>query len=284
MTNCFFVSDLHGKKDRFVKLFELIERNTPGIVFIGGDILPHFGMIMKEGNDFNFIDGFLLYQFQQLRTTLKERYPKIFLIMGNDDARNEEEYFLEGEDLGLYHYINQRVVKYGKYLIFGYSFIPPSPFQLKDWEKYDVSRYVDPGCIHPTEGFRTTEVNEDIEYASIQSDLESMTMDINLENSIFLFHSPPYDTFLDRAALDGQMIDHVPLDVHVGSIAIKRFIEERKPYITMHGHIHESCRLTGQWMEEIGQTVAFNAAHDGPELSLITFEIENPGKAKRLLL
>jgi len=40
-----------------------------------------------------------------------------------------------------------------------------------------------------------------------------------------VLHSPPYDTGLDRAALDGRSVDHAPLDVHVGSIAIRRFIE-----------------------------------------------------------
>jgi len=35
----------------------------------------------------------------------------------------------------------------------------------------------------------------------------------------------------------------------VGSIAVRRFIEERQPLLTLHGHIHESARLTGDWRE-----------------------------------
>ena len=67
---------------------------------------------------------------------------------------------------------------------------------------------------------------------------------------------PPCDTLLDRAALDEKMIDYVPPDVHVGSIAIQRFIEERQPGLTLHGHVHESARLTGQWQQRFGRTVA----------------------------
>ena len=81
--------------------------------------------------------------------------------MGNDDARIDEIILLEGEKLGLFNYANQKKIHFREYVIYGYSFIPPSPFQLKDWEKYDVSRYVDPGCVPPTEGFRTTDIDED---------------------------------------------------------------------------------------------------------------------------
>lgn len=40
---------------------------------------------------------------------------------------------------------------------------------------------------------------------------------------------------------------YAPMDVHVGSIALRRFIEARQPLLTLHGHVHESARLTGSW-------------------------------------
>jgi Icc-related predicted phosphoesterase len=99
-----------------------------------------------------------------------------------------------------------------------------------------------------------------------------------------LFHTPPYDTPLDRAALDGKSIDGVPLDVHVGSIAVRRFIDERQPLATVHGHIHESSRLTGEWKTCIGATVSINGAHDGAELALVRLDPEHPDQATRELL
>lgn len=80
------------------------------------------------------------------------------------------------------------------------------------------------------------------------------------------------------------MIDHAPLDVHVGSIAVRRLIENRQPLITLHGHIHESARLTGSWKDRIGNTHLFSAAHDGPELALVRFSPQNPENASRELL
>jgi len=162
--------------------------------------------------------------------------------------------------------------------------VPPTPFLLKDWERYDISRFVDPGCVHPTEGYRTVEPDEDIEYTTIQQHLERLWLDANFSRCVFLLDSPPYKTQLDRATLDGVMVDHVPVDVHVGSIAMQRFIKAMQPHITLHGHIHESTRLTGSWMQQIGKTFAFNAAHDGPELSLIQIPLDDPGAAARLLL
>jgi Icc-related predicted phosphoesterase len=106
----------------------------------------------------------------------------------------------------------------------------------------------------------------------------------SLDDVIVLFHAPPYDTALDRAALDDTWVDHVPMDVHVGSIAIRRFIEARKPRITLHGHVHEAPRLTGRWQEKLGPTRAFTAAHDGPELAVVRFDPDHPGAATRELL
>jgi Icc-related predicted phosphoesterase len=79
-------------------------------------------------------------------------------------------------------------------------------------------------------------------------------------------------------------VDHVPVDVHVGSMAVREFIEIRQPLLTLHGHVHESARLTGSWRDQIGRTFCFSAAHDGPELALIRFDLEHPEAAARELI
>jgi uncharacterized protein len=286
MTRCFFVSDLHGKISRYEKLFELIRNEKPEILFIGGDILPNAFSKKKTNVNFDdFILDYLIPQFQKLKNELQSQFPKIFIIMGNDDPKIDEESVLKGEEAGLWQYIHKKKVTYGQYSINGYSNVPPTPFLLKDWEKYDVSRYVDPGCVPPTEGIRTVQIDpREIEHSTILDDIETLVKNDDLSHSIFLFHSPPHNTNLDRAALDGKMIDYVPLDVHVGSIAIKRFIEEKQPFLTLHGHIHESTRITGQWKEIIGRTYSFQAAHDGQELALIKFDLESIEEATRLLI
>jgi hypothetical protein len=63
-----------------------------------------------------------------------------------------------------------------------------------------------------------------------------------------------------------------------------RFIEEKQPLVTLHGHVHESSRITGHWNQTIGRTHSFSAAWDGPELALVEFDLENPGNAMRHLI
>ena len=287
MTHCLFVSDLHGKTERYQNLLSAIAHKRPDFVFLGGDILPSgIASLTSSGLALSdFINSYLIPQFSTLRDTLADRYPDIFIILGNDDARYEEENLIRGESDGLWHYAHNSKFTYRGINIYGYSYVPPTPFMLKDWERYDVSAYVDPGCVPPDQGFRTVPVSEyEIRYSTIAEDLNNLTNGDDLSKSVMLFHAPPYNTNLDHAALDGKFVDHVPLDPHIGSIAIQRFIESRQPLITLHGHVHESARLTGAWHEKMGETYAYNAAHDGPELALVEFNLESPEKAIRELI
>ncbi|MBN1425880.1 metallophosphoesterase [Candidatus Fermentibacteria bacterium] len=285
-TNCLFVSDLHGSGHRYGMLFAAISERRPDVVFLGGDLLPSGMLQFASGTVHDdFINEFLAGELDRLRKAIGLAYPRIFAILGNDDARFEEPAMLDVAARGLWHYAHNRRFQVRHYEIHGYSFVPPTPFLLKDWERYDVSRYVDPGAVPPEEGFRTVPMSEsEITFTTIQDDLARLAGDRDLSHSVFLFHAPPYKSTLDRAALDGKMVDHVPLDVHVGSIAVARFIQERQPLVTLHGHIHESARITGAWRDLIGRTHMFNAAHDGPELALISFTLEDPGSATRELL
>jgi uncharacterized protein len=276
---CFFVSDLHGRLNRYQELWSAISCERPSAVFLGGDLFP----IWIEQGD--FVADTLRPGFETLRRDMGDQYPRIFVILGNDDPRIFEDVFHNGERDGLWEYIHGRRVQLGDYSVYGYSHVPPTPFQLKDWERYDVSRFVDPGCLSPEEGRRSVDVESRvIRYATIAEDLDQLVGNDPLDQAIMLFHGPPYDGLLDRAALDGKFVEHVPLDVHVGSIALQRFIASKQPRLTLHGHVHESARLTGAWKEQSGTTLSISAAHDGPELALVRFDPANPAESTRELL
>jgi Icc-related predicted phosphoesterase len=82
-------------------------------------------------------------------------------------------------------------------------------------------------------------------------------------NLIFNIHVPPYGSMLD----EGPLIDKDSLKittglgqavtVPVGSTAVREFIEELQPVVSLHGHIHESRAI-----ERIGHTVAINPGSD----------------------
>lgn len=286
MPTWLFATDLHGSPPRYEALWQAIERERPQAVLLGGDLLP--GLKAAAAIDpahHDFIDDFLLRRFSELRVRMGADYPRVLCILGNDDARIFEPAMQAAAVTGAWEYIHERRVEIGATRVYGYGCIPPTPFLLKDWERYDVGRYVDPGCVSPEEGLRTIPVSEhEARFSTIAGDLERLVGRDPPGPDVWLFHAPPYDTRLDRAALDERRVDHVAVDVHVGSHAIRRLIESRCPRVTLHGHIHESPRLTGAWRDRIGATYCFSAAHDGPELALVRFDPADPAAADRLLI
>ncbi|UCG51817.1 MAG: metallophosphoesterase [Candidatus Latescibacterota bacterium] len=287
VTVCIFASDLHGRIDRYEKLLAAIEERQPTAVFLGGDLLPfpYTALDTHSNLPADFARDYLAVQFGRLLRKMGKRYPSLFIILGNDDPRADEPAMIEGDANGLWRYCHERVCTLGPYVVCGYACVPPTPFQLKDWERYDVSRYVPPGGVSPEEGRRSVDVEPHVvRYATIKDDLERLTKDVPMERAVFLFHTPPHETQLDRVATDGKVVDHVPLDLHVGSVAVRRFVETRQPVVTLHGHIHESARLTGSWRDRLGRTHAFSAAHDGPELALVSFDLTDLESATRELL
>ncbi len=279
MNTCLFVSDLHGKMSRYEALLKIIRKEKPDFVFIGGDLLPHKEAIQSvDPSKSSFISDFLFRKFKKLKDKMECNYPEIFLIPGNDDHKLVFDTLFEGEKDDLWRIIHNHCIVTGKYSFYGYACVPPTPFRIKDWERYDISKDLGPGCLAPADGYHSTPPHFDPENATIESEIIKLTNDDGLEFGIFLFHSPPYNTAFDQAEISEGIV------LPVGSKAIRNFIEEKKPYITLHGHIHESVRISGEWKQSFGRTFSFSAAHDGPELSVIKFELHDPHSASRRLI
>lgn len=277
-----FISDLHGSIPRYHRLFQIIRKETPDAVFFGGDLLPlqpTMNTTMEE-----FIETNILCKIKKIHNDFGRKI-RFFIIMGNDDPRIYEHIFITADKAGFLDYLQEKTLSYKKMYVTGYAYVPPTPFQLKDWERYDVSQFVDVGAISPETGKRTMDVStDDIRYSTIAEDLKHLSKNSPVEKTIYLFHSPPYHSCLDRADLHGKKIDHAPVDVHVGSIAIQQFIQSKQPLLTLHGHVHESAEITGWWKEKIGRTYSFTAAHNGPELSIVRFDTDHLENATRELI
>ena len=286
MNTCFFVSDLHGKISRYEALLKIIRKEKPDFVFIGGDLFPQrsFQPGQSEGGDIDFVKDFMIRKFSELKETLDCAFPDIFLIPGNDDPKIVFDKLAEGEKADLWRNLHNQCVVIGKYRFYGYGCVPPTPFKIKDWDRFDISKEIEVGCIPPVDGYHSVPPDHDPGNDTIQNDLQILTNDDNMEFSVFLFHSPPFQTMLDCAELQNNSSEKPSGFLNVGSKAIRNFIVEKQPYITMHGHIHESARITGEWKQNINRTLSFTAAHDGPELAVIKFELNDPyGVTRRLI-
>jgi len=277
-----FVSDIHGSIPRFQHLFQIISQEKPDAVFVGGDILPLH--LVKHTTMKKFLETTFFSEIKNIRNDCNKKI-RFFVIMGNDDPRMYEHLFMNADKVGFLDYIHQKTISYKKHYIAGYSFVPPTPFQLKDWERYDISQYVDVGAVPPNQGKRTVDVPlDEIQYTTIADDLEILSKQSPARKTIYLFHSPPYHSCLDRADLHGKKVDHAPIDVHVGSIAIQRFIALHQPLLTLHGHVHESAQITGCWKQKVDGTYSFSAAHHGPELAVVRFDTRHLNDATRELV
>lgn len=281
MNTCLFVSDLHGKMSRYEALLKIIKKEKPDFVFLGGDLLPHKSnpSANNSSEESNFIKDFLIPKFNQLKEKMDCAYPEVFLIPGNDDRKLIFNSINEGEKIDLWRNIHNKCIVYGKYRFYGYAFVPPTPFMIKDWEKFDVSLSVDEGCISPTDGVFSLPPDFNKETDTIETDMQSLVDEDDIEFGVFLFHSPPFQTVLDMAGIKSENECS-----NVGSKAIRNFIDTKQPFITMHGHIHESARLTGEWKQSLGRTQSFSAAHDGLELAVVKFELHNPIQATRRII
>jgi len=76
--------------------------------------------------------------------------------------------------------------------------------------------------------------------------------------AIFNFHCPPSDTHLDQAPrLDAELRPVVDASglrtASVGSLAVRRSIEDAQPLLGLHGHVHESPGA-----EKLGRTLCLN--------------------------
>lgn len=84
----------------------------------------------------------------------------------------------------------------------------------------------------------------------------------DLSRSVFNFHAPPFDTYLDVAPeLDKDLRPVLkmgqPSMINAGSTSVRRAIEENQPVLGLHGHIHES-----RGVERIGKSLCINPGSD----------------------
>lgn len=92
--------------------------------------------------------------------------------------------------------------------------------------------------------------------------LESLIAGIRKpEWAIFNFHAPPYGYALDLApVLSKDLVQAMDRKEHVGSKAVARMIKKYQPFLSLHGHIHES-----RGIQKAGRTTMINPGSEYSE-------------------
>ncbi|MBL7206646.1 MAG: metallophosphoesterase [Candidatus Aenigmarchaeota archaeon] len=214
-----FVTDLHGDVSVYEELFRLGAGMNVKAIIIGGDITP-FMMGTGEENiaiQRDFIKTYLIPRISKFK---KDHKKVVFLMFGNDDFKVNYDLLIQAEKKGVLKLLHQGIHKLNDWTLRGYSFVNPTPFFIKDWERKEKD---------------------------IEKDLKEIENQC-AEKSLIVFHAPPINTNLD-IIYTGE---------HVGSKSIRKFIEKAQPTMTLHGHIHESPEISGNTMDKIGETICIN--------------------------
>jgi Icc-related predicted phosphoesterase len=266
-----YTSDLHGNKENYQELFELAEQRKAQAIIIGGDMLPIHGPFkysLQEQQ--NFIFSYLEPKIRDFRSRAPQT--TIYAMLGNDDWQASNVHLETLVAKGTLRLLHGEKHELGSgYELVGYAHVPPTPFTIKDGERRDLQKdVVDQqrctACV--SQGAKIVVVDPEQYFASVMSieeELERLPKERDPSRTVYVMHSPPFKTNLDRL-FDGRW---------VGSQAIRAFVEKYQPYLTLHGHIHESSEISGTYWDRIGKTICLNPGQSTEELYAVVFELED---------
>jgi Icc-related predicted phosphoesterase len=276
------VSDLHGLETRFVLIGRLLDEGVDTL-FIVGDIAASANPEIQQAG--------VRRSFSKL---LKgRRGVRIFAIPGNDDWAIVETALREFSEVTVP--TDHAYALAAGISIVGYPFVPITPFLMKDFEKWDKEDEPvlpdDPGAIEAALlanrlnvlGLRSSGADL-LDYAfdpgdrrdNISRDLERISRFSDPRETVYLFHCPPHG-FMDG----GISIDS---PIHIGSKAIRAFIEKSQPRVTVHGHSHDSVDQAGgtfQFSLGFSKGLAVGPGNDPNILNYLLLDLENEVYTRR---
>jgi len=249
MSTFVYASDLHGNREAYDRLFAL----EADAVVLGGDLLPY---PLRMGGD--LIAPQRTFVTDYLAAKLASR--PCYWIPGNDDWESVLP-LLEARGVP----IHGRAVPFlDGFSIAGYACVPVTPFGMKDFDRYDVPGWTPAGvpklCLRSSpSGVETVPLRGVEDRGTIEGDLGRLASLSDPARTIYVIHSPPFATTLDR--LHGGTTP-------IGSRAIRSFIDRRQPPLTLHGHVHESPGV-----ERLGRTVCVNPGDSMTRLRAVRVDL-----------
>lgn len=275
MAKVLFATDIHGNIDAFERIWTTAAEEEVYAIILGGDILPNPGM--SPSGQIDFVTSYLWPRVDTFH--LSQPSTKVYTILGNLDTLATESLFFEMMERDLMYYVHKKSMQFDENLkIIGYNYIPISPFSAKDWEKPDYpgqSNSFSSVLLTTKDGkrFYGTFEQDVVPRGTIEDELKEMEKEIVPEKTILITHSPPYNTKVD-ILYDGT---------HIGSRGVRKLIENTQPLLSLHGHIHESHRMSGHIYDKIGKTICINPGDSKTEFRGVVFDTANVEKTIRWL-
>ncbi len=263
-----YVSDLHGSRNGFFKIYQLAKSLNVDVVINGGDMLPTFGGLLNQ-------DKFIINYLDEYFSKFNEAKIYHLSYLGNDDLMIFDDLFEKTCDK--YSYIvplSPKKIEIEDYEFIGMNWVVDYPFALKDRCRKDTKDYTfqkqfGKAVLSSPEGWKY--IDNWFSYAAkiptIEDEINQLIRPINMANTIYVIHMPPKNLGLDVCS-DGSK---------VGSMAIYDFIKKHQPLLTLHGHIHESPEISGKWYSILGNTVCIQpgqSTHHENSLTYVTIDLK----------
>jgi len=252
MSTFVFATDLHGNREAYDRLFDL----EADAVVLGGDLLPH-----SKGPLERRVETQCEFARDYLSRKLSSR--RCFWIAGNDDWAAALPFLGEG-GTGIHGRAEPFLDGFS---IAGYACVPVTPFGMKDHDRFDDDGWappVPPGrcLLSSPRGLESGSLTAIRLRGTIAADLERLAALSDPAETVYVTHSPPRETALDRL-YDGRP---------AGSRAIRSFFERHRPPLGLHGHIHESSGI-----DRIGSTLLVNPGASLRSLRAVRVDLGNLG-------
>lgn len=273
MSNWFFTSDLHGQSDFYEQALEQAVTGNARAVVLGGDLCPHAVGDAGLERQRLFLEGTLL----EFARRLRERNPacELLLLMGNDDWWANHA-VLERYDGEWWRLLHDQVLDVDGVAVAGLSWVPITPFAMKDWERWEDGAPESPARLEGWSSRAGTlqpfAFDAERRTPTIAEALEALAARMVPAETVCVLHSPPRETRCD--VMSGGR--------HVGSRAIRAWVEKHQPPLVLSGHIHESPRVSGAWQDTVGRSIVVNPGQFGsPRLCGAWFDPRRPGETLR---
>lgn len=263
-----YSSDLHGSIDFYRQLLELAAAEGAAAI-VGGDLLPH---ATQRATALEVQRRFVREELAPLLRNVRARHPnlRLYVIPGNDDWAAAFADVAALEDEGLLRNIHHRAVPLEPDLwLSGSGLVGLTPFAIKDYERRDTA---DAPPVRFAQALRSTgdaiepyPVEQLLALPTLAQELAALALLSDPRRTIYVCHCPPWATSLDRRHGGAP----------TGSRAVRDFIREHQPPLTLHGHIHESPTVSGAWREQLGATIAINPGQSGRGLHAVILDTDD---------
>lgn len=244
-----YACDVHGDEAKYSKLISLCKEKQISNIVLGGDLY------LKKCDREREQPYYIRTELNDFFTRCEDNNINCILIPGNDDLEQLDDILNEvcSKHSNVYN-VDKKAKVVEDICFIGLSNVLDGPWNRKSRIVYEdgcpLQKQRHETCI-VEKGTRIITSKEWETYRKTNLEnmrdlLEALPKNNTEYKTIYIFHEPPFNVGLDV----------VYNSYLAGSKCISRFLRDSDAYMSLHGHIHESPEMSGNWYAKIGNCIA----------------------------